>query len=336
MINESVAEEIEYFQSLSYDDKLQYFDKERISFKKETHFFNSSYELFITIKPRNHTELKKYNKWVIDHWRESFHDDLITSKSVFLHQPFKYFSELKDYFNRKTLGLTRVNQVEFIDKQIDLIGRLVKTFRIERELVVFIHECFQDNLEEDLYSFKYEISNTLTKLKKIGMLWDAIKYRVFLRKEKQSIQKIKIVAKGYSITPLSVQAITKIYDALVEKQFIHHSSNKHNFIEIFSGKDTGSHEKIRWIDKVNAEVNKTTLISFVDGLVGEEDEQQSYFIKQYFVVYQLIKNGGAGKREEIQLDTEKIKQTKKAMKKKIKLSVRQLLVKEIAKIALTI
>jgi hypothetical protein len=336
MINESVAEEIEYFQSLSYDDKLQYFDKEKISFKKETHFFNSSFELLITIKPRNHVELKKYNKWVIDHWRESFHDDLIISKSIFLHQQFKSFSELKDYFNRETLGLARVDQVEFIDKQIDLIGRLVKTLKVERELVVFIHECFQDNLEEDLYSFKYEVSNTLTKLKKIGMLWDAIRYRVFLRKEKQSIQKIKIVAKGYSITPLSVQAITKIYDALVEKQFIHHSSNKHNFIEIFSGREAESCEKIRWIDKMNAVVNKTTLISFVDSLVGEEDEQLSYFIKQYFVVYQLIKDGGAGKREVVELNTEKIKQTKKAMKKKTKLSSRQVLVKEIAKIALSI
>lgn len=133
MIKETVIEEIQYFQSLSYELKLKYFDEQQINFVHNTHFFDS-YDLFITIKPSNRYELIFYNKWLIDHWRRLFREDLEQLVKNGFISSFKYFEELKNYFISHSANLNHTEKFPLMVKEIETIGKFVSALKIERNI----------------------------------------------------------------------------------------------------------------------------------------------------------------------------------------------------------
>lgn len=337
MKKSTITEEIEYFQALNYDDKLRYFDDGKVNFLYDAYSFGSN-EHFISIRPNSIDEIKSYNKWIIDHWRNKYKGEFV-SNEVGINLFYRSIEELLTYYQSATSGINSKAKISFIEKEIEFAIKFAVRLKIDRKVLSSVHSAFYFKVEENLYSFAYSASLVLNKLQQIGKSWDIVKYLVFLRNEKQKLLSQKVVIDEYVVTPIVREKIEEIFEALLQNGFIAKSSDKEFFIKLFSNENVKGQGQIKWIDDDGANnglVNKLTLITLIDNLVGDDVKNQNYFMKTFFVVEQRISNGASDEREIVVLDTENVKQSRKLLKQKGKgnISPRQKLINEIAKFAL--
>lgn len=311
MIKSTAEEEIEYFQSLSYDEKLKYFDDFGIYFLYSSNKLGEN-DLYVSIRPSNTFELKQYNRWIVNHWRKRFHDDLEISREVGIVRSFKYFDELREYYLSTVFGKSNDNKLGFIQSEIESIGEFVNSFKISRPILSRVYKATLNQLDEEIYTVSYEIANPITKLKAIAKIVDIVKYRIFLRNELNKHSAAKIQAASFIIEPLTNKQLIEIFDFLVLNEFIDSESDRDFFINVFTNQVNDNFSYIKWIDKSqsNYNVNKLTLIALIDHLIGNYTEDRNRFIKTYFKLYQLKKNG-IGEREIVEITNESLKQSRK-------------------------
>ncbi len=312
MKKSTIAEEIEYFQALNYDDKLRYFDDCKVNFLYDTYSFGSN-ELFVTIKPSTANELKKYNRWIIDKWRLAFHEDL---KQLDVHSfkyPFKYFDELKGHFTSKIKDLAYGDKLAFIEKEIEVIGKFVAALKIGRKIVVNVNSAVIDGKEEDIYVFKTNLSTILGKAKNIAKILDILKYRAFLTCEKRKLNSSKSITSELKIK-IDEEKAGVLFDYLLDEKFIDVDTSRYNFIKIITGQPIEEGLFIKWIDRGsrNRYVNKLTLMTLIDKITIGEVEERNTFLKGRFKLYQL-KKMGAGERELVDLTTVNLKNARQIL-----------------------
>lgn len=307
----TTRKEVEYFQSLPYDKKLKYFDDNGIYFLYNTHTLGAK-DFYITIKPTNTSELKQYNIWIVNHWRKLFHDDLKYSKEISNVRSFKYYNELKEHYFSVVLGGAYSDQMSFIKSEIESVGIFVTDLKIPRAIITKVYQSLQNHLEYEIYNVNDEASNPVTKLKNIAKVIDVIKYRIFLRSEQVRHSTAKLQSASFEVRPLTNEQLIEIFDYLVSNEFIDSKSSQEYFIEVFTNNVKEDKDFIKWIDKsqTNYYVNKLTLISLIDILVGPHIEGRNMFIKTYFKLYQLKRNG-VGDREIVEITNDNLKQSRK-------------------------
>lgn len=172
MIKLTAEEEVEYFQSLSYKEKLEYFDTAKISFTSETYFFNSN-EHFINIRPSNNFELKLYSKWVIDHWRNIFHNEFHQKHGVVFTKTFKYFEQFKERYSSVVVKSTNVDKLDYITNEIEEIKRFIFSLKIKSNIVAKVFDSICSESEDEIYVYnKYHISNAVLYLMGISGIVD--------------------------------------------------------------------------------------------------------------------------------------------------------------------
>lgn len=301
--------ELEAFNSLDYLGKLKFWEDKLISFGNTTKQVTNSVN--ITIEPKNVQELVSYNRWVINHFQNHFRNNLTQSNLRDSGGRYKSIEEYLLYFSNRFKGQKYEDKLEFIEDQIRNINAFILNKTKPETPLSRIHSLVNYDLEDDIYYSKENI----VVLRGIAEVLDAIKYRVYLRRQLRILNLSKPPHKGY-VFKLTKERIRKLYENLVANSFIHKNTDLDFFTSVFNNECMPSEDKILWVDCAsNHEVNKKTLIELADELIHSTTRQQNLFLIDFFKLYGPKENGLPGEMAFIEITNETLKGARRLSKK---------------------
>lgn len=144
-----------------------------------------------------------------------------------------------------------------------------------------LHQNPDTHLSKEHFILAIQL-NFITTLKALEDLFTRYRplKKTFIPTQSQRLEKYD----KFMLSRLEEHQVAKIFSFLKTEKFISEVTDENNFFNLLLGKDVPDDFFIIWIDRAhyNKNVNKTTLIDFVNLIVIEENEGQNKFIEKYF------------------------------------------------------
>ncbi|MES2378115.1 MAG: hypothetical protein V4553_16115 [Bacteroidota bacterium] len=280
-MNSEANDIVEKFVKITaYNEKLLFWDKYVGDYQKIDYI--ASDMVLLTIKPNGINELRLYNKWVIDHWRDHFINQRGKKTKPGIYQVYKYYDDLKNVFLKKLNKLQPLDKRVYLNNEISQVDKVIQRHTINnKSLCKKLYELFETYKEKDIYEYQSNKVSPMLELRVIGKLWDLIQYKVFLEAPStvklatsEIISSHKLNQKGHKLKfkPLTDSQIIRLHSFLLSNEFIDKSTPKSLIEELINHPGNNLNNKIHWIDvpeRNTIRVNKLTLFSLIVNLTAE-------------------------------------------------------------------
>ncbi|RZJ20389.1 MAG: hypothetical protein EON51_15245 [Acinetobacter sp.] len=289
MVDENLKNQSDLFYSLSYQDRLKFWDDKNFTFHYDVKEIEG---VAVTIQPQTTTERLIYNKWIINHWKFKYHEEGFGDKLGLNDLLYKSFDVYVEQFSNRIMGLNISSKRKAISEEIfNILDAIAKT-GIKKNLAKELLVKFTTNKESDIYHYKSDVVSSLVDLRHIAQVWEMMKYYSYLKKQKKNLGKPK---KDDELKPVQLillfdHQIKIIYDYLKKEDFIDKQTTYKNLKYALMQNHEKLKKKILWLDMNDSHSSdKTTLLFFGSGLVvgGMETKVGDVysFLSTYFETY---------------------------------------------------
>jgi hypothetical protein len=289
MMDDSLKNQVDLFYSLSYEDRLKYWDKNNFAFHYDVKEIEG---VTVAIQPQTIIERLIYNEWLINHWKFKYHKEGFGGKVGLNEVLYKTFDVYVEQFLNRNEGLNICSKRKIISEEIFYILDTITKTGIKKSLAKALLIKFTANKESDIYHYKSDVVSSLVDLRHIAQVWEMMKYYSYLKKQKKNFGKPKNTdeIKPVKLIDLSDEQIREFYEYLYGKDFIDKETTYKNFKYALMQNPEKLKKKILWLDINDSHSSdKTTLLFFGNGLVVggmEKNVGKVYnFLSTYFETY---------------------------------------------------
>jgi hypothetical protein len=273
----------------AYNEKLLFWDKYVGDYQKIDYI--ASDMVLLTIKPNGINELRLYNKWVIDHWRDHFINQRGKKTKPGIYQVYKYYDDLKNIFLKTLNKLNPLDKRVYLNNEIGQVNKVIEQHTINNKSVCKkLYKLFETYKENDIYEYQSNKVSSMLELRVIGKLWDLIEYKVFLEspstKSLTNINETLLPTNpnqadnNFKFRSLTSSQINRLYSFLKTNELIDESTPEKLIEELIYYPTKNFNNKIHWIDvpqKNTAAINKRTLFCLVTNLADGDIDMKDFY-----------------------------------------------------------